>query len=216
MGLAASSVTTLYLARHGQSESNHQSLITGQLDVGLSPQGQQQAEALAQCLQGESLAAIYTSALQRTISTAQPTAKAKALPIVSSPALNEIHLGVLQGRHRDERDPEAQAIWAAWQADVWGYRVPGGERFDEFSQRVQGGLQAILQQHQGQSVLLVGHRATNRVVLGTLLAWPRERWEEIRLRNKYFYRLRLAAVPQIATYTLSGSKVGACRDGFIM
>ena len=211
-----STLTTVYLARHGQSEWNNQGRVTGQTDIGLSPKGQQQSGALAECLKGEPLEAIYASALRRTVDTARPTAVAKRLPIVSLPELNEIHLGVLQGRHRDERDTEAQSLWAQWQADPWGYRVPGGERFDEFAQRVDRGLQSILRQHQGQRVLIVGHRATNRVLLGTLLGWPRERWAELRLRNKHFYRIRLGAVPEIATYTLSGSKTGLCTDGFVM
>jgi Histidine phosphatase superfamily (branch 1) len=57
-----SSVTTLYLARHGQSEWNNQSRVTGQLDPGLSPKGQQQSEAIAQCLSDENIAAIYKGA----------------------------------------------------------------------------------------------------------------------------------------------------------
>ena len=214
---AGSRVTTLYLARHGQSEWNNQSRITGQFDIGLSPRGQQQSQALAHCLAGETLAAVYASALQRTIATAQPTATAQRLNVVSMPELNEIHLGVLQGRHRDDRDTEAQSLWAQWQADPWGYRVPGGERFDELAQRVQGGLQTILEQHHGQRILIVGHRATNRVVLGHLLGWPRERWAELRLRNKYCYRLRLGMPStEIATFTLSGSKTGVCTEGLVM
>ena len=83
------------------------------------------------------------------------------------------------------------------------------------------GLRAILQEHLGQRILIVGHRATNRVLLGTLLAWPRERWAELRLRNKYFYRIRIGATTDIAdtdiaTYALSGSDTGACHNGFIM
>ena len=208
--------TTLVIARHGQSEWNNRSLITGQLNPALSPKGQQQGVALAQCLQGLELAAIYTSALQRTQDTAQPTASAKGLPLIPLAALNEIHLGVLQGRHRDERDPEAQALWAQWQADIWRFRVPGGERFDEFTQRVDEALQQILRQHAGQCVLIVGHRATNRVLLGTLFDWPRERWEELRLRNKYAYGVRLGTAPEVATYTLSGSAAGTRQDGFVM
>ncbi len=215
-GADDSPVTTIYLARHGQSEWNNQSRVTGQLNPGLSAKGQQQSLALADCLNGEELAAIYTSALQRTIDTAQPTATAKRLPIAAVPALNEIHLGVLQGRYRDERDPEAQAMWALWQADVWGSRVPGGERFDEFALRVGGVLQTILRQHRGEHILIVGHRATNRVLLGTLLGWPRARWTELHLRNKFFYRIQPGDTAQIATFTLSGSKTGTCTDGFVM
>lgn len=212
----ATAPTLIYLARHGQSEWNNQSRVTGQADIGLSDKGRQQGEALAQCLKGEALDAIYASALRRTIDTAQPTATAQGLAIASLLALNEIHMGVLQGRQRDERDPEAQAMWAAWQADVWHAQVTGGERFDEFAARVGAALQDILRRHRGQRILIAGHRATNRVLLGTLLGWPRERWSELRLRNKFFYRVQPGEAPRIATYTLSGSKTGTCTDGFVM
>jgi broad specificity phosphatase PhoE len=211
-----SAVTTLYLARHGQSEWNNQSRVTGQLNPGLSAKGQQQSEALAQCLQDEELAAIYTSDLQRSINTAQPTANAKQLPITSLPALNEMNLGVLQGRFRDERDPQAQAMWAQVHADMWGYQVPGAESYLDLMQRVSHALQEILEQHRGRRILIVGHRNTNRVLMGKLLDWPRERWPELRLRNKFFYRIRLGAKTEIATFTLSGNKSGACHDSFIM
>ncbi|WP_088279471.1 histidine phosphatase family protein [Ideonella sp. A 288] len=213
---APAATTTVFLARHGQSEWNNQALITGQLNPGLSPKGVQQSEAIAMCLRDEPLDAIYASDLQRTVDTAQPTASAKQMPITRLAGLNEIHLGVLQGRLRDERDPEAQALWAQWQADIWHYRVPGGERFDEFTDRVDATLQTLLQRHAGQRILIVGHRATNRVLLGTLLGWPRERWTELGLRNKFFYRVTPGAEPTIATYTLSGSKTGRCVDGFVM
>ena len=211
-----SSVTTLYLARHGQSEWNNQSRVTGQLDPGLSPKGKQQSEAIADCLRDENIAAIYTSVLQRTIDTAQPTAAAKQLPISSLPELNEINLGVLQGRFRDERDPEAQALWAKWQADMWGCPVPDAEPFDDLAQRVGKALQIILRRHYGHSVLIVGHRGTNRVVLGSLMGWPRAQWPELRLRNKFLYRIRLGAETEISTFTLSGNKTGICHDSFIM
>jgi broad specificity phosphatase PhoE len=209
-------VTTLYIARHGQSEWNNQSRVTGQLNPGLSPKGRQQSEALAQCLHDEELAAIYTSDLQRSINTAQPTASAKQLPITSLPALNEMNLGVLQGRFRDERDPDAQAMWAQVHADMWGYQVPGAENYQDLMHRVGDALRDILQQHRGRRILIVGHRNTNRVLMGKLLDWPRERWPELRLRNKFFYRIRLGVKTEIATFTLSGNKTGACHDSFIM
>ena len=209
-------VTTLYLARHGQSEWNNQSRVTGQLNPGLSLKGLQQSEAVAQCLHDEDLAAIYTSVLQRTIHTALPTASAKKLLINSLPALNEMNLGVLQGRFRDERDPQAQAMWAQVHADMWGYQVPGAESYHDLMHRVADALQDILQKHRGRRILIVGHRNTNRVLMGKLLDWPRERWPELRLRNKFFYRIRLGAKTEIATFTLSGNKTGVCHDSFIM
>jgi broad specificity phosphatase PhoE len=208
--------TTIFLARHGQSEWNNQSRITGQADIGLSPKGIEQGLALAQCLKLEPLHAIYTSALRRTTQTAQATANDKAMPMLALPALNEIHMGALQGRHRDDRDPPAQALWAQWQANLWGPAVAGGERFDDFAQRVGQALHKLLAQHAGQNILIVGHRATNRVLLGLLLAWPRERWAELRLRNKYFYRVQCGEPASIATYTLGGDKSGTRTEGLLM
>jgi broad specificity phosphatase PhoE len=213
---ALQAMTTLYLARHGHSEWNNQGRVTGQLDPGLSAKGREQSVGLARCLQGQALDAIYSSALRRTVATAAPAAAASGLPVTPLAALNEIHVGVLQGRFRDERDAEAQALWARWKADLWGYQIPGGEHFDQFAARVGEALQSILRRHEGRRVLIVGHSATNRVILGTLLGWPPGRWHELRPRNKYLYRLQLgAAEPEIATYTLSGSKTGHCEPGFI-
>ena len=144
-------MTTFYVARHGQSEWNHQSRVTGQIDVGLSALGREQGEALARCLDGQPVDAIYTSTLRRTIETARPAATRLALPLTPLAELDELHMGVLQGRHRDERDADAQALWARWQADPWGYCVPEGERFDKFASRVQRGLQDILQRHPGRA-----------------------------------------------------------------
>jgi broad specificity phosphatase PhoE len=208
--------TTIVLARHGQSESNNQGLVTGQLDPGLSDKGRQQAGALAQCLEREPLAAIYASTLVRTAQTAQPASAVKGLAIERMAALNEIHMGELQGRHRDERDPPAQALWARWQADPWGFCVPGGERFDAFARRVQGALRTILGRHPDQTVLIVGHRATNRVLLGTLLGWPHERWIELRLRSKFFYAIEPGEPPRVTTCALGGSKSGQRVEGLVM
>jgi broad specificity phosphatase PhoE len=214
-------MTTLYLARHGQSAWNNQRRITGQSDPGLSERGRAQSEAMAQCLSDAPLAAIYVSALRRTAETAQPTARAKQLLPVALPALNEIHLGALEGRFRDERDPDAQAWWARWQADMWGCALPGAERFAQLAQRVGRALDEIVTRHAGQQVLVVGHRGTNRVLMGTLMGLPRGEWPALRLRHKHLYRLRLGAGrPDVATAVLGGERSGhgspRWRDGFVM
>jgi broad specificity phosphatase PhoE len=189
--MVSANTTTLYIARHGQSEMNNQRLVTGQLDPLLTPKGIEQSEQLARLLAHEPLAAIYTSALARTAQTAAPTARAHALEPVRLSELNEIHLGVLQGRHRDERDDEAAAIWQQWQSAMWRYRVPGAESFAQLQQRVGAALTRILAQHQGETVLIVGHSGTNRILLGTLLAIPAEQWPALRPSNKTVHRITL-------------------------
>lgn len=209
--------TTLYIARHGQSEANRERRITGHLDAGLSPTGREQAAMLARCLAAEAgvppIAAIYTSTLQRTVATAQPVAAALGLAPAALDALRELHPGVLQGRHRDERDPEAQALWAAWKSGPTSGRLPGGESFDDLVERVTPVLDSFLERHRGEGVLVVGHRGTNRVLLGQLLGLPRAEWTEINQSNKAVVRIRLGAAPEVATLRLEGNRAGEWRPG---
>lgn len=103
--------TTVYLVRHGESLLNREKRVSGQLDTSLSSNGIQKGQLLADRLRHVALTGIYTSALTRTVETARPTAEHHGLPIQRTPELNELHMGVLEGRFRDTRDPEASAIW---------------------------------------------------------------------------------------------------------
>lgn len=155
---------------HGQSEWNHLGRVTGQTDIALSTRGIEQS-AGSPAASGGAVAAIFTSGLARRVATAMPIAAALGLEIRQRAALDEIHIDVLQGRFRDERDPPAQALLAAWQGRPWGPTVPGGECLRPLSKRVLAGWRAILDAHTGEAVLLVGYRATNRVPPGRVLGW---------------------------------------------
>ncbi len=208
--------TTIFLARHGQSEWNNLQRISGQGNPGLSSRGIEQSAALAECLIGQSLSAIYTSALRRTLDTAQPTALVHGLQVHSCEALNEIHMGTLQGGFRDERDPEAMCLWEQWKQNPEETRPPGGETYSELRGRVNHCLLSILDKHAGDSVLIVGRRGTNRILCTTLMQWPESRAMVLRLRSKYFYRIRLGNSPTIDSYCLTGIKKGCRVDGFLM
>lgn len=204
----------VFLVRHGQSEWNGQKRISGQLDPPLTPKGIQQAVALAATLRTEKLSAIYTSPLTRAVETARPTADQHQLTIQTREALQEIHLGVLEGRFRDQRDPEAQRLWADWQKDKEHYRIPGGETFLELEQRIIPCLNDIITQEATGSILIVGHRSVNRVILGALLGWPRRLTLELNLRSKYLYEITSGQGSQIKTICLDQEKLGYIYDEF--
>jgi broad specificity phosphatase PhoE len=121
--------TTVYLVRHGESQLNLEKRVSGQMDTPLSSKGHRYSQTLGEQLRTVQLTGIYTSALSRTIETAGPTAAIHGLPIQSHAALNEQDFGILEGRYRDERDPEARALWEARKQDKPAYRIPGGECF---------------------------------------------------------------------------------------
>ena len=206
--LVATRPTTIYLIRHGESELNRDKRVSGQLNPPLSHEGIQESLALADQLHEIGLTAIYTSSLMRTIETARPTADTHGLPIHTKEALNELHLGVLQGRHRDDRDPEARSLWEERKKDKIHYRVPGGETFAELAERVIRCLDEILATEAGGTILIVGHRATNRALFGALLNWPEEQWLSLNFRHKYLYEITTGAQPQLAAIRLNGRHAG--------
>lgn len=192
----------IFLVRHGQSEWNGKKRISGQLDPPLSKMGVQQAQMLEKLLRREKLSAIYTSTLERSIETARLTAEYHQISIQKKEALMEIHLGILQGRFRDQRDPEAQRLWIARSADRLTYRIPGGETFSELEQRVAPCINEILQKEAGGVVLIVGHRNTNRAILGVLMRWLSDSMVGLKLSNKYLYEITLGDDPSIKTISL--------------
>lgn len=191
-------VTTVFLARHGQSRWNRCKLVTGQLDPELAPEGQTQARDLALLLRGMPLSAVCASDLSRSRETARAVAEAHGLAVQVVPALRELHFGALQGRFRDARDPEAEALWRARKADPASFRAPGGESFAELMTRVRSALRAILAAHPGGMVLIVGHRNTNRAILGTLLDRTPEIAVTAAIQHDCLYRVQMGNPPEVS------------------
>jgi broad specificity phosphatase PhoE len=197
----------IYLVRHGQTTWNAEKRLCGQTDVPLSALGHQQSRLLAEALSGVPLAAIYTSALQRSIDTARPTAESHRLESKVQAGFNEMHYGSLEGRLRDERDPQAKAMWERFRKDPELEPLPGAETYRAFIVRVIAGLQLVLQAHCDQKLLIVGHRAVNRVVLGALLRLPMERWQALQPRSSVLYRICCEPTPVLETIELSSGRL---------
>lgn len=113
-------VGTLVLLRHGESEWNARNLFTGWVDVGLSARGEQEAGRAGELLREHDLLpdVVHTSLLRRAIRTAESTLAAcdrQWIPVRRSWRLNERHYGALQGKDkkqiRTEHGDEQFMIW---------------------------------------------------------------------------------------------------------
>ena len=204
----------VYLARHGQSESNRERRLCGQLDPALSALGLEQSRQLARVLADAPLKAIFTSTLKRTAQMAEPTALARGLPALALAGLRELSLGALEGRFRDERDPEAQALWRRRKADPARFRAPGGESFQDLEARVLPALGEILASASSGAALIVGHRESNRALLKGLLGWSTERVLEAKLRNHFVYDIDVDARAVVRTISLREEDGGRVYPGF--
>lgn len=98
---------TLILVRHGESTWNLKNLFSGWTDVGLTPQGEEEARSAGELLREEGLEpdVLHTSVLKRAIDTAD-LALAEAgwtdIHTKRSWRLNERHYGALQGLDKKE------------------------------------------------------------------------------------------------------------------
>ena len=149
--------TRIFLLRHGQTAWNAEQRMQGQLDVPLDATGLWQAERVASALQGEPLAAIYCSDLQRTHQTAAPLAAAQGLALLSEPGLRERHFGEFQGHSY----AEIEQRWPL-QVQRWRQRDPdwgplGGETLSAFYDRSVQTVLRVVAAHAGRNIALVAH-----------------------------------------------------------
>ena len=118
---------TLVLLRHGQSTWNLENRFTGWTDVGLTPQGEAEAEEAGRLIRAEGLEfdQVYTSVLTRAIKTlwiALEEMDRVYLPVERSWRLNERHYGALQGLNKAETAEKH----GAEQVQLWrrSYDIP--------------------------------------------------------------------------------------------
>jgi broad specificity phosphatase PhoE len=152
-------VTTLILARHGETDWNRDGIWQGHGDPSLNDLGRRQAAELAERLAAVELAALYSSDLRRAYETAEIVAAVKGLDITADPDLREMDVGSWSGLTSEEiatRFPEMTHH--------------DGEVREAFDTRALGVLRRIAGAHEGSSVLVVTHggviRALDRHVDG--------------------------------------------------
>jgi len=155
-------VTTLLLARHGESDWNAQKRWQGHADRPLTRRGRAQATALAERLDAFPLAAIYSSDLLRARETAAAVARRRRLEISCRDDLREVDVGSWSGRSRDELEAAAPEQVARWLDGDKGWE--GGESYEQMADRVVAAVTEIAAAHPGEHVLVVTHGGCVRAV----------------------------------------------------
>src|SRR5436190_14632330 len=98
-------VTTLLLARHGETDWNHARRWQGHADRPLTERGRAQAASLAERLADIALDAVYASDLQRARETAAVVAAKQGLEVIELRDLREVDVGSWEDRTLTELCP---------------------------------------------------------------------------------------------------------------
>ena len=203
----------IYIARHGETTWNVEGRIQGRSDPGLSPKGHQQSLALLEQLKNQSLSAIYTSNLQRSILTAQPIAHHFGLPIRQESDLDEIAFGVLEGRNLYQFDEVTKTEWERFKDDRFNYRIPGAENYTDVANRIKPFIDKTLRNHEGEEVLVVGHRVVNRLLIGMLMEYPLEWVLKIEQTHDCLYLIQKNNEAKVFHYLNGGVREGIVLVG---
>jgi alpha-ribazole phosphatase/probable phosphoglycerate mutase len=165
-------VGTLYLIRHGSTEGDGKTRYKGSLDVPLSPAGEKEIEKTAEYVNamleasGRELSAVYCSDLSR--------ARRSAEILIVVEKLRERNFGQWEGMTFDEIKERWPDAFRAWAKDPLSHSPLDGETTVEVSERVNGALDEILENHDGEAIAIVAHGGVNRAMLCRFMGVPLE------------------------------------------
>jgi len=162
-------MTMMHLVRHGRSVWNAAGRIQGQIDIELDEIGLQQAQRIADRLECEPLAAIYTSPLLRAKATADAIASRFNLPVQPDARLMEYDFGVISGMTWVEVQENHPNLANRWLEDPWAVPLTGSEGRVNFAARVISAMQDIGVQHPTEHVAIVAHGGTFGIYLTAML-----------------------------------------------
>lgn len=171
----------IILIRHGETTANSGHVWQGQGDSGLSGIGRAQAEALGRRMAEWDRLRVVSSDLSRALDTAR-LAGCEPEP---DPMWREMDIGRWEGLTRDEVAARFTDELAALRRGE-AVRMGGGETWPEFTERIDGALEALLGRlDDGDQAAVVAHGGVIHAVVSGVLGFRAlgHPWRIDRIRN---------------------------------
>lgn len=153
-------MTTILLARHGETDWNREQRWQGWADRPLNELGRAQAGELADSIEGREINAVYSSDLTRARETAEIVAARLGLDVTPDEALREVDVGEWSGLSLAEAEARFPEGFRRWQDGRHGWE--SGESYEKMSRRVVLALLRIAAVHPGETLLVVTHGGSIR------------------------------------------------------
>jgi probable phosphoglycerate mutase len=156
---------TVILARHGEAKYHDE---PAKADSGgeLTLAGRDQARRLGESLRSRRVAMVYASDLARSVQTAEIAAGVLNVPVRIRGNLREFGIGDLAGRPFDAAMFEP--VIEKWRSGDLSQGCPGAESGADVVARVTEVLEGIVDDHRGETVLVVSHSGALQLTLPTL------------------------------------------------
>jgi broad specificity phosphatase PhoE len=164
-------ITRVMLVRHGATVLAAEDRFAGSSDVPLSEMGVSQATRLGERLASTRIDAFYASNMHRAMHTAQLIAQPHRKPVEPQPALREIDHGRWEKLTRAEVEELYPEEYRIWEKDPFTFAPLQGESGLSVLARALPALQNLVARHEGETILVVSHKATLRLLLGSFLGF---------------------------------------------
>ncbi len=160
----------ILLTRHGHVEGISPERFRGRSDLSLTEKGVAQAVALGARIRGEwRPVAIYAGPLSRCVATGEAIAAATGAPCKIIENLNDIDYGAWQSQTFEEVRERWPALFELWQVAPHLVRFPQGDSLQSLFARTAEALRLVMDHHDDETIVMVGHDSVNRAILLQLL-----------------------------------------------
>lgn len=179
----------IYITRHGQTNLNKAHLMQGRTDEPLNQTGAEQAENARKALGGIHFDRVYSSPLQRAITTASIIGGVHQSQIITDDRIIEADFGPYEKKVYWGIGPKMTLYWMA----PWTFKCPSGvETLDSMRNRAKDFLDDIIAKaDENDSILISCHGGIIRSLCGYLenaphgVCWyPKPKYCEIRIYEK--------------------------------
>jgi len=170
--------TRVFLIRHGTTELSSEDRFAGAVDVLLSDAGRDQARRLGARLAHEKIGVAFASPMKRTMETARLIVEPHAIEITPVDGMREIAHGRWEGMKRDEVEQQFPEEYNRYEHDPFSFSPLGGESGLQVTARALPALLRIVEDHCNDSIVIVSHKATIRLLLSSLLGFDPRKYRD--------------------------------------
>lgn len=189
--------TKIILVRHGRSTYNEEGRYQGSSNESvLTEQGRKTAYLTGLALQNFQFDAIYSSPLKRVQQTTEEIVKAlhnfqdNLKPVQSDRRLTEVNMATWEGLAYAYVKKYLAQDYHCWQNTPHLFAFPSVENSEakfyplqDLYQRAKSFLTDILNQHRGQTILIVAHGGTNRALISSAIGLAPDKYHSLQQSN---------------------------------
>lgn len=156
------------LVRHGETEANVGKIFSGWSDFPLTEKGSKDILETAKALKKyKDVEIIYSSPLNRTLTTANAIANSLKKDIQVVDSLKEMNFGIFEGKKNDYIQENHSEEWKSWLKDYVNYRIPEGENLIDVLDRIKDFVDRLIEKN--KDAIIVTHGGIIQVMTTYLL-----------------------------------------------